>query len=55
MLQCILVCSIYDVNEREKNKENKEKKHFVALTGCISFKKKIEKFSVACATARVQF
>jgi hypothetical protein len=47
--------SIYDVNEREKNEEKKEKKHFVALTGCISFKRKMEKFSVSCATTRVQF
>jgi hypothetical protein len=47
------VYSVYDVNEREKNEENKEKKHFVALTGCISFKRKIEKFSVSCATVRV--
>jgi hypothetical protein len=37
------VCSGYDVNEMEKNEENKKKKHLVALTGCISFKRKIEK------------
>jgi hypothetical protein len=43
ILQCILVCSVYDVNEREKNEENKEKKRFVALTGRISFKRKAEK------------
>jgi hypothetical protein len=50
------VCSVYDVNEREKNeKKNKEKKHFVALRGCISFKMKTEKFSILCAIARVQF
>jgi hypothetical protein len=49
------VCSVYDVNEREKNEENKDKKHFVALKGCISFKRKIEKMSILCAAARVQF
>jgi hypothetical protein len=36
-LQCILLCLVYDVNEKEKNEENKEKKHSVALTDCISF------------------
>jgi hypothetical protein len=49
------VCSVYDVNEREKNEENKKKKHIVALTGYISFKRKAEKYYVSCATARVQF
>jgi hypothetical protein len=49
------VCSVYDVNKREKNEENKEKKRFVAFTGCISFKREAEKFSISCATARVQF
>jgi hypothetical protein len=49
------VCSVYDINEREKNEENKEKKHFVALMGCISFKRETEKFSVSCAIARVHF
>jgi hypothetical protein len=50
---CIeLYCSVflcvrfYDVNEREKNEENKVKKHLVALTGCISFTRKTEKFLV---------
>jgi hypothetical protein len=43
------VYSVYDVNEREKNEENKEKKRFVALA------REAEKFSVSCATARVQF
>jgi hypothetical protein len=47
--------SVYDVNEREKNEENKEKKRFVALTGRISFKRKAEKISISCAIARVQF
>jgi hypothetical protein len=55
ILQCIMLCSVYDVNEREKNEKNKEKKHLIALTGCISFKRKTEKFSVSCATTRVQF
>jgi hypothetical protein len=49
------VCSVYDVNEREKNEENKEKKRFITLTGCISFKNEAEKFFVSCAIARVQF
>jgi hypothetical protein len=49
------VCSIYDVNEREKNEENKKKKHLVALMGCITFKMKAKKYSVSCATAMVQF
>jgi len=49
------VCSVYDVNEREKNEENKKKKHLVALTGYISFKRKAEKYYVSCATTRVQF
>jgi hypothetical protein len=53
ILQCILVCSVYDVNGKEKNEENKEKKHYVALTGCISFKRKTEKYFVSSATARV--
>jgi hypothetical protein len=26
------VCSVYDVNEKEKDEENKKKKRFVALT-----------------------
>jgi hypothetical protein len=47
------VCSVYDVNGKEKNEENKEKKHYVALTGCISFKRKTEKYFVSSATARV--
>jgi hypothetical protein len=47
------VCSVYDINEREKNEENKENKHFVALTGYISFKRKAEKYFVSCATTRV--
>jgi capsid portal protein len=34
------VCSVYDVKEREKNEENKEKKRFAALSGCIYFKRK---------------
>jgi hypothetical protein len=50
ILQCILVCSGYDVNEREKNEQNKKKKHLVALTGYLSFKRKAEKYSVSCAT-----
>jgi hypothetical protein len=54
-LQCILACSVYNVNENEKNEENKEKKHLVALTGYITFKRKAEKYCVSCATARVQF
>jgi hypothetical protein len=49
------VCSIYDVNEREKNEENKKKKHLVAFTSYISFKRKAEKYSISYATARVQF
>jgi hypothetical protein len=49
------VCSVYDVNEREKNEENKKKKHLVALTSYISFKRKGEKYSVSSATVRVQF
>jgi hypothetical protein len=55
ILQRILVCSVYDVNEREKNEENKEKKHSIAFTDCISFKRKAEKYYVSCATVRVQF
>jgi hypothetical protein len=54
-LQRILVCSVYDVNKREKNEENKEKKHSIAFTDCISFKRKAEKYYVSCATVRVQF
>jgi hypothetical protein len=49
------VSSVYDVNEREKNEENKKNEHLVALTNYISFKRKGEKYSVSCATARVQF
>jgi hypothetical protein len=36
-----------------KNEASKEKKLFVALMGCIFFKRKTEKFSVSCVTARV--
>jgi hypothetical protein len=50
VLQCIPVCLVYDVDKRENNEENTEKKRFVALTGCISFERKTEKFSVSCAT-----
>jgi len=49
------VCSVYEVNEREKNEEDKEKKRFITLTSCISFKREAKKFSVSCATARVKF
>jgi hypothetical protein len=49
------VCSVYDVNERKKNEENKKKKHLVALTGYISFERKAEKYFVSYVTARVQF
>jgi hypothetical protein len=49
------VYSVYDVNKIENNEENKEKKHFVALTDRMSFKSEAEKFYVSCATARVQF
>jgi hypothetical protein len=55
VLQCILVYSVYDVNKRKTNEENKEKKCFIALTDRISFNREAEKFSVSCATARVQF
>jgi hypothetical protein len=49
------VCSVYEVNESEKNEEDKEKKRFIILTSCISYKREAKKFSVMCAIARVQF
>jgi hypothetical protein len=49
VLQCILLRLIYDVEKREKNEENTEKKLFIALTGCISFERKTKKISVTCA------
>jgi hypothetical protein len=39
----------------KRMKKNKKKKHLVALTGYISFKRKAEKYSVSSATGRVQF
>jgi len=50
VLQCIPGCLVYGVDKREKNEENTEKKRFVALTGCISFERKTEKFFVTCTT-----
>jgi hypothetical protein len=39
----------------KRMKKKKKKKHLVALTSYISFERKAEKYSVSCATARVQF